>query len=231
MMKKRIGIAAALGVLLAVLTLAAGCGVRPDHPEGNATAASGTDVPELTAPPTAGIGNGPAEIHNAAADVYNYVEGLADNAPDGIYAIIPEHTWLSWFGLTPEDIAAEKTQCEAAGLPFEFKVKTTPFKTVKLTEEQLEDQVRYLVLDGSDEERESLAAGTLTLWSPSEMTFGSRTVSAPMGRYKFQPLLAGELDDAAKADGGYKELVEESRTETEVVFHYVYYILGYTLSN
>ncbi|MBR7061902.1 MAG: hypothetical protein IKI42_02615 [Clostridia bacterium] len=231
--------AAVLSVLLAALLLAlSGCGVKPDRPAATGTAAADTptatgddpasEATATAAAPTGGGENGPAEVHNAGNDTYSFIEARVESPQDGIVVTIEGYSWLRWFGLTPEDIAAEKTECAKTGLDFTIKVKTTPFKTVKLAESQMEDEVCYLVLDGSDEEREHLAEGTLSLWSPSELTYGSKTVSAPMGRYKFQPLPAnGQLSDAALADGDSKTLVEESRTDTEVVFHYEYNILVY----
>lgn len=169
--------------------------------------------------------NGPREVHNSANDSYEYFEAVCDVFDDGIYVILTDFNWLSWFGLTEDSITAEKADCAASGAPFSIKVKATPFSTVRLEENELEDQIRYKACDGTDDERERFSAHTLTLWVPSEITFGTKTVSAPMGRYKIQPYDGNALSETALADGGYKDLVVESRTEDEVVYHYEYRVL------
>ena len=228
----------AINIILVVLVVASvltaallfGCNKTPAVNSGQD--ASATDAPAaITGDPSktsTPSGNGPEEVHDAASDVYNYVEAVVTSGSDGIRVNIAGQTWLSWFGITAADIEAEKAECAEKGSPFDIKVKTTQFKTVKLTEAELEGWVEYIALDGNDQELQSLEAGTLTVSSPVEITYGTRTVSAPMGRYKFQPFASGTLSEAALADGGYKEIVEDSRTEERVVFHYVYHVLVYT---
>ena len=228
-------IAAAL-IVCAIFAAIAGCNKQDGPANAPTDGAAATDgagnvVPGATdsvSDPTFFPGadpNGPREVHNSANDSYEYLEAVCDVFDDGIYVILTDFNWLSWFGLTEESISAEKADCAAAGTPFLIKVKATPFSTLRLEEDELEDQIRYKACDGTDDEMERHSAHTLTFWVPSEITFGTKTVSAPMGRYKIQPYDGNALSETALADGGYKDLVVESRTEDEVVYHYEYHVL------
>ncbi|MBP1587139.1 MAG: hypothetical protein ILO53_01895 [Clostridia bacterium] len=203
-----------------------------ENPTGNTENATGntpdpTCKPDTPRTPPAGEAK---QTHNAANDTFDYIRSVAYTTEEGIFVSIFDYTWLSWFGLAREDVDAEKALCEAAGEPFTVKVKATQFSTVKLTEAELEDQVNYKAADGTDVERDGLYSYTLALFCPSEITFGTRTVSAPFGRYKIQPFDGTTpLSERALADGGFKELVEESRTDEEVVYHYEYHTLVYSL--